>query len=462
MQKNNKVQRVPRRLNINIGVIIFIIILLYTILNIYLYISKPQISIFEVAEQSLASDNEVTGIITREETVVSSTMSGYINYYFRDGAKVAKNATVYSVDESKQIYEKLADHSEGIPMTENDINNIKNTILKYKKRYSNDNFSMIYDFKDDVTAKIREIMDENLLDNMQKIVNETGIAARFNIVKTNQTGVISYYSDNYDGLKENGITKNIFDQNNYVRTVLRSSEIVEANQPVYKLITSDTWAITAPIDAEMADKLKEKESISFTFLLDNISTRAPFSLYQNGNDWFMKITLDKYVVNYSRERFLKLELNLTNESGLKIPQTAIVEKEFYLIPNDYFIEGGNSKEQGLMVERFDESKSEIRPTFTACEVYYKDDTYSYVDMDTFEFNNFIVNIKTNDRFPISMVGTLKGVYNVNKGYAVFRRIEVIEENKEYAIVKRGTQQGISLYDHIALNASLASESSVIY
>jgi hypothetical protein len=321
---------------------------------------------------------------------------------------------------------------------------------------------MIYDFKDDVSAKVREVIDENLLDNMQNILNETGIASEFNIVKTNQTGVLSYYSDNYDGLKDNGITKDIFDQNNYVRTILRSSEIVEANQPVYKLITSDTWAITAPIDETLANKLKDKERIKFTFTTDNITTRAPFSVYQNGSDWYIKITMDKYVVNYSRERFLELELNLSNESGLKIPQTAIVEKEFYLIPKDYFVKGGNTNEQGVMVERFDETKSEVVPPFTACLVYYQDDTYAYVDMDTFEFNNYIVNITSNDRFPVSMVGTLKGVFNVNKGYAVFRRIEVIDENKEYVVVKKGTEQGISLYDHIALNASLASESSVIY
>jgi hypothetical protein len=462
MQKNNKVQRVPRRLNINIGVIIFIIILLYTILNIYLYISKPQIAIYEVAEQSLAQDNRVTAIITREESVVTSSMAGYINYYFRDGAKVAKDATIFSVDENKQIYEKLEDNSDGIPMSEDDIDDIKNTILKYKKKYSNDNYSMIYDFKDDVSAKIREVIDTNLLDNMQKIVNETGIAAEFNVVKTNQTGVLSYYSDNYDGLKENGITKDIFDQNNYVQKILRSKDIVEANQPVYKIITSDQWSVTAPIDQTLADKLKERKSLKFTFVTDNITTRAPFSVYQNGEDWYLKIDLDKYVVNFSRERFLELDLDLSNESGLKIPKSAIVEKEFYLIPNDYFVKGGNSEEEGVMVERFDEAKSEIVPTFTACEVYYKDDTYSYVDKDTFEFNDFIVNITTNDRCPISMVGTLQGVYNVNKGFAVFRRIEVLEENKEYAVVKKGTEQGISLYDHIALNASLASESSVIY
>jgi hypothetical protein len=460
--KNNKVERVPKRLNINIGVIIFVIILIYTVLNIFFYISKPQISIYEVFEQSLAQDNVVTGIITREEAIVTADMSGYVNYYFRDGAKVAKNSTVYSIDESKRIYEKLADGSEGITMSNEDIIDIKNTIVDYKKKYSNDNYSMVYDYKDDLTSKIREVIDENLLDHMQSIVDETGITSSFDIIKTNSAGILSYYSDNYDGLKENGISQSIFDQNNYIRTILRTSEIVEVNQPVYKLITDDKWSITAIIDEELATKLKDQTLLSITFLLDNVTTKAPITVYQNQDEWYLKITLDKFVVNYSKERFLELELNITRDKGLKIPQSSITEKEFYLIPKDYFVKGGNSSKMGVMVEKFNEETSEIIPTFTTCEVYYEDKTYAYVDKETFEFNNYIVNIDTKDRFPISMVGKLQGVYNVNKGYSVFRRIEILNENEEYAIVKKGTIKGISIYDHIALNASLSSEASVIY
>ena len=61
-----------------------------------------------------------------------------------------------------------------------------------------------------------------------------------------------------------------------------------------------------------------------------------------------------------------------------------------------------------------------------------------------------------------MVGRLKGVYNVNKGYAVFRRIEPLQEGDEYVIIKKGTSQGVSIYDHIALNASTVVEDAVIY
>lgn len=462
MQKNNKVERIPRRLNINIGVIIFVIMLIYTVLNVYFYISKPQIAIYEVLEQGLAQENVITGIITREEMVETSNMSGYVNYYFRDCAKVARNSTVYSIDESKRIYEKLADTNEGISLKEEDINDIKKTIVKYKKKLNDNSFSMIYDYRDDLTSQIREAMDENLLENMQSIVSETGIASSFQVIRTKAPGIITYYSDNYDGLKSNGITNSIFDQNNYVQRNLRTGEIVEANQPVYKLITSNLWTITAIIPEELALKLKDRTSLTFTFLLDDVKAKAPISIYQNGSEWYLTIAMDQYVVNYAKERFLELELNITSETGLKIAQSAIIEKEFYLIPNKYFIHGGNSDELGVMVEKFDEKTSEIIPTFTACEVYYQDETYSYVDKDTFEYNNYIVNLETKDRFPISMVGKLKGVYNVNKGFAVFRRIETMEENEEYVIIKKGTPKGISLYDHIALNASYVTESTVIY
>ncbi len=462
MQRNKKVQRVPKRVNINIGLIIFFIILIYTGLNVFLYITKPKVSIYEVTEQGLAQDNVVTGIITREETEVLANRSGYVNYYFRDGAKIAKNSTVYSLDESKSIYEKLTDYSMNVVMSEDDINDVKNTIFKYKKQMNDQSFSYNYNFKDDLSTKIQEVIDENLLANMESIVDETGISSSFEVVKSSQAGIISYYSDNYSGLKESGITPDIFDQTNYLRKNLRSTDIIEAGQPVYKLITDNNWAITAPIDETLAKQLEDKSSITFTFQLDQLTVKAPFRVYQEQNQWFLRIEMDRYVVKYCKERFIEIDINNLGDTGLKIPKSAICEKEFYLIPNNYLVKGGNTNEQGVMLEVFDEKLSEIIPTFTACEVYYKDEDYSYVSKDTFEYNNYIRNNETGDRFPISMVGKLEGVFNVNKGYAVFRRIERISENSEYVIVKKGTSQGLSKYDHIALNAELVVEEGVIY
>ena len=57
---------------------------------------------------------------------------------------------------------------------------------------------------------------------------------------------------------------------------------------------------------------------------------------------------------------------------------------------------------------------------------------------------------------------LQGVYNVNKGYAVFRKVEILFQNQEYTIVDTGTNFGISLYDHIALDASSIAENEIIH
>ena len=57
----------------------------------------------------------------------------------------------------------------------------------------------------------------------------------------------------------------------------------------------------------------------------------------------------------------------------------------------------------------------------------------------------------------------KGVYNINKGYAVFRLISELTNNGEYyIIIEKGTKYGLSVYDHIVLNASTVTEGQIIY
>lgn len=61
------------------------------------------------------------------------------------------------------------------------------------------------------------------------------------------------------------------------------------------------------------------------------------------------------------------------------------------------------------------------------------------------------------------MATLQGVYNINRGYTVFKKIEVLTSNDEYYTVKRGTDYGLSVYDHIVLDASaVTANGSVIY
>ena len=62
---------------------------------------------------------------------------------------------------------------------------------------------------------------------------------------------------------------------------------------------------------------------------------------------------------------------------------------------------------------------------------------------------------------IGETAKLQGVYNINKGYAVFKQISILYQNEEYSIVETGTSYGLSLYDHIALDGSKVNENDLI-
>ena len=59
------------------------------------------------------------------------------------------------------------------------------------------------------------------------------------------------------------------------------------------------------------------------------------------------MTFGHSMIRYATERYLDIELILEDESGLKIPKTAVTEKEFYIVPQDYITSGGGSNNTGV-------------------------------------------------------------------------------------------------------------------
>lgn len=66
------------------------------------------------------------------------------------------------------------------------------------------------------------------------------------------------------------------------------------------------------------------------------------------------------------------------------------------------------------------------------------------------------------RFQLGASASLQGVYNINKGYTVFKQIEILASNDEYYTVKTGMRYGLAVYDHIVLDASAVEEGKLIY
>ncbi|MDQ9761431.1 hypothetical protein RFZ45_21655, partial [Acinetobacter baumannii] len=86
------------------------------------------------------------------------------------------------------------------------------------------------------------------------------------------------------------------------------------------------------------------------FTKDGESQNGSLSIVQIGNQKAAKIQLKNGMPRYASDRFLEVELVINTQSGLKIPVSSVVEKEFFTIPRDFLAQGDNGEGKGFIRE----------------------------------------------------------------------------------------------------------------
>ena len=162
------------------------------------------------------------------------------------------------------------------------------------------------------------------------------------------------------------------------------------------------------------------------------------------------------MVRFVSDRYIEVEPGSDKNTGLKIPNSAIVEKEFLVVPKKYVGKGNNSSSDGVIKITKDKRGKESAE-FVSINAYAETDDSYYVSQDNLSVGDTIQMPDSSEQYSLKDTAKRKGVYNMDKGYAIFRQIEVISDNEEYSVVQSGTKFGISLYDHIALNGSEVQE-----
>lgn len=107
-------------------------------------------------------------------------------------------------------------------------------------------------------------------------------------------------------------------------------------------------------------------------------------------------------------------------------------------------------------------KGESSSEFVQATIYREEEGNYYVDTSMFSEGNVIIKPDSQATYQIGKKKALEGVYCINKGYAVFRQITIIDHNDEYCIVDTGTEYGIAQFDHIVRNGKSVHEDDVLY
>ena len=462
-QNNQKVLRLPRRFRPNIGRLFFILIILYIAFIWVSYSKRDHVKFYEVEEGSIVRENQYRGIILRDETVMNAQTSGYLNYFVPEGKKVAKGGRVYAIDESGTLKSYMSAHADELQqLSDADLTSLRSDLNAFARQYTDDNFSTVYDMNSALSAQVMEFASLSLLGNLAGDLQAAGIS--FNAYTSDATGTVSYIIDGYEGYGVNDVTKDLFDETAYQKQVTESGKLIEADTPAYKLITSENWSIVFPVTAEDLANLSDRKTLNIKFADKDIQTTVPFQTMK-GSDGasYGVLSLSKYLVQFETQRFVDFEVVANDVSGLKIPDKSITSKDFYVIPASFLVtdENGNV---GFYKEVVSESGTAQQ--FVATDIYNNDGAECYIectDNSGLKPGDYVSQQDNKDnRYQIAATKPLQGVYNINKGYTVFKRIELLESANGYSIVRKNSSYGLSVFDHIVLDASTVGDGELIY
>ena len=448
--RSGKVRSIPT--SVNVGTLIFGLILVYIIITLILYLTQKHIAGYEVVEGTISGNYRYDAIALKEEEIIKSDVSGSISYFAREGTKANADMVICSVGASS--LSDSADSPIVTDLSEEDLQHAKNEMVSFVVNFGENMFSEVYGFKSDMQGVI-----------LQSSINEDAGDYVSSSFAAPSPGFVVYSTDGMESLTAEELTRESFNVGTYQSENLRLKSSVNAGDPIYKLITNDTWELCFPVNDSLRRDLEDVSTVRVRFLKDNTVFSAPIGMVEGKDGVYGKITLKSSLVRYVADRYLEIELILNRAKGLKIPVSSITEKTFLEIPEEFVsVNEDTPNEVFLIRETFLADGSSTTSNVTASVYSHDRESGCYlIKPGLFEAGDYVIMPGSTRKYQITddTEKTIQGVYNINKGYAVFRQVNIIDENEEFCIADPGNIYSLSAHDRIVLDASKVKEDDII-
>ena len=467
MAGNKKIvsmKKYRKKEHLNIGVILFGVVFLYLVVMIVMYFSKDKTAVYEVREGSILKDTSYTGLILRDETVVYADKDGYVNYFYESGKKVPFGHNVYLLTEDEILNTQDSETNEEVTLNSENWNRLLIKIQAFNESYNSADFTSAKSLKEETNTILNSNTTQNRVTQLNTILENTQM--EYTAYPSEDDGIIAYNIDGYEGLSIENISSKEISKNEYTKVSLVNNMKIKAGDPVYRLVTEEDWSLVIPLTEEMEQQFLEQMGekdylyVKLRVTKDNKKIGGYLRMeHDKENNVYGCIQLSDSLVRYVEDRYLDIELVLENQSGLKIPKSAVSQKDFYVIPDDYLTNGGSSSSTGVLKENAKKGSIE----FVGVTIFSRDveNGVVYVDTGNFEDGDTIIKPESSERMNLMEKVSLNGVYNVNKGYAVFTQVNILCESEDYYIIEEGTSYGLANYDHIALDGSMIRDNQII-
>ncbi len=456
-QKKNSIsiKRYKNKRELNIGIFIFALVFIYLVVAVIMYATNKRISVYEVRAGSIVRDTSYTGLILREETIVNADSSGYINYFQSGQNKVKSGANICAVSTQKLEYPttEVSDDGDGLSPEEQGAIVLKTQ--NFNENFNPQKFSSVYSLKNEVSSILQDASNQTRTEQLDALIAQSG--DNIQVYSAARDGIIVLTFDGEEGLTKENFTEEDFDRSNYQSTMMEDNMEIQAGNPAYKLVTSENWSVVIPLEDDMAKELADTQNIKTKLDQNSDTMWADFSILKKDGKFYGCLEFNNSMIRYANERYVRVELILEDQSGLKIPKSSVVEKECYIIPQDYLTTGANSSNTGVMVQNGTSAQFQEVNLYNVTQ-----EGNAYIASEEFTDGTILIKPESTETMSLTQKENLTGVFNINKGYAIFNSVEILCESDEYYIIREGSTYGPSNYDHIVQDGSTVQENEVVF
>lgn len=493
------IQKDYSNLSRNFAFIMFLFITIYILGYFFVFLSKPVIAT-EVVEYGYINDVEIfNGIIVRDEYVEKTSIDGFVDYVHSENDMVKKNALICNIkqnDEVEILIENIDEINEEIlelqkKRGENSIfsqdikeinNSITETVNSYTYKFNDNDFSLIYDLRNYLDNEIQKRTNIWSFENVDaissleqsKLNNETQLSEISEKIYSKESGILTF---KVDGLEEILTPDSLLDISEE-QTIMNAKPenatknvSIDAGEDVFKIVKSNTWYVASYLPKEFSENLAVGDYVYLKIYDDSYESTTQFTivdidhLYENS---YVVFKSEKNILNYLHLRNIQFSIEKNALKGLKIPNSAIIEKTLIKIPVDYLVYDEN---KAVTV-----SKNTIEgPSIVNIKFSYIDsddnneDTveYAYVmqDFESLALGEVILSPPDMQLEPYELksISANKGVFVVNSSIAEFVVIDVLEFTDTHSIVDIVERSSsLKIYDNIISDVKAITEGDIIF
>lgn len=350
-KQNKKREKTTKKITMNqkkkiILNVIIVAVLIYVVYAIYLLIKEPT-NIFTIEEGTLYQEETDIGYVIRKETVVrGNNYKNGMEQIKAEGERAAKDENIfryYSTNE-ESLKQKIAELDEQIQTAMTEDTSIFSADIKSLEDQIDEKLKEINEITDVTTLTEYKKEIDNLITKKAKIAGdlspqgsylnqlieerkqyESQLNSGAEYVKAPMSGIVSY---KVDGLEETltpdnfgSINKEFLENLN-----LKTGEIVATSEEAGKVIDNFACYIATISSSEEAKQAEVGDDVKVR-LSNNaeISAEITSISQENEDEVLLILKVNEQIEELINYRKISFDLIWWDETGLKIPNEAIVE-----------------------------------------------------------------------------------------------------------------------------------------